>query len=90
MANKLKFILDVGPADWSALPRTFSEGDVVVRFSGHTYGLDREDAIYGKRDTIPCVIPGKEDEGFFTVPAEYLEDENGDRPSGSYFVPTIH
>jgi len=72
----------VGPSDWSALPREFQAGEMVEKFSGHTYGLDRDDLIYLDRETIPCTCDGRE--GFFTVPVEFLEDEHGKSPMGSY------
>lgn len=72
----------VGPTDWRALPRVFKAGEIVERFSGHTYGLDREDMMYLGVETIPCTTDGNE--GFFTVPVTMLEDEQGASPSGNY------
>lgn len=71
-----------GPASWSALPRDFKAGEMVEKFTGHTYGLDRDDMMYLGKETIPCTCDGRE--GFFTVPVELLEDENGKSPMGSY------
>jgi hypothetical protein len=72
----------VGPSDWSALPRAFLAGEIVEKFMGHTYGLDRDDMMYGDRETIPCTCDGRE--GFFTVPVEMLENEAGQSPMGAY------
>lgn len=73
----------VGPTDWNALRRVHQAGEMVEKFVGHTYGLDREDAIYLNRETIPC---SDGNGGFFTVPVEMLEDENGKSPVGGYTV----
>lgn len=73
----------VGPGDWGALPRRFLAGEPVELFNGHTYDLDRDDMIYGGRETIPVCRPG-DDGGFFTCPVEFLEDENGVPPAGAY------
>ena len=70
------------PSDWRALPRRFVAGDMVEKFTGHTYGLDRDDMMYGGQETVACTCEGHE--GFFTVPVGFLEDENGNRPRGSY------
>lgn len=72
----------VTPKDWSALPREFKAGEIVERFTGHTYGLDRDDMIFGNVETIPCTCAGSN--GFFTVPVEMLEDEQGKSPMGAY------
>lgn len=40
------FSKDIGPADWKALPRYFKQGESVEKFTGHTYGLDRDDLMY--------------------------------------------
>ena len=88
MADKtLTFVCDVGPDDWSALPKLFGAGDEVRRFHGHTYGLDRDDAQYAGRETIPCYLPEQDGTTFFTVPVEYLKDAHGNTPSGDYMTP---
>lgn len=72
----------VGPSDWSALPREFKAGEMVEKFSGHTYGLDRDDMMHLGVETIP--VCREDAEGFFTVPVEMLEDETGKSPMGAY------
>jgi len=76
----------VGPRDWPALRRVFLAGESVEKFIGHTYGLDRDDMIHLGRETIPC-CDGHE--GFFTVPVDMLEDENGKSPMGAYMSSTL-
>ena len=76
----------VGPVDWIALPRVFNPGEKVEKFIGHTYGLDRDDMMYGGVETIPCMEMGSNRESFFTVPVKFLEDENGKSPMGDYQV----
>lgn len=78
----LVFIRDAGPEDWSALPRKFVMGEIVQKFVGHTYGLDRDDMMYFGVETIPCTCDGRE--GFFTVPVDYLATESGHSPMGTY------
>ena len=78
----LVFIRDAGPEDWRALPRKFVMGEIVQKFVGHTYGLDRDDMIFLGKETIPCTCEGSE--GFFTVPVEFLAMENGKQPMGAY------
>jgi hypothetical protein len=75
------FSRDVGPEDWRALPRKFTKGETVARWSGYTYGLDRDDMVYGGRETIPCTLDG---ESFFTVPVEFLVSSEGHKPMGDY------
>lgn len=85
--EKLLFARDVGPLDWSALPREFKAGDLVFRFRGHTYGLDRDDFMYLNRETIAiCQFDGDKHhfDAFFTCPVEFLVDEEGVRPVGEY------
>jgi hypothetical protein len=82
MTKTYFFKKPAGPSDWSALPREFLAGEMVERFTGHTYGLDRDDMMYLDTETIPCVCDGRE--GFFTVPVSLLEDESGKSPMGSY------
>jgi len=72
----------VGPDDWSALPRKFLAGEIVEKFTGHTYGLDRDDLMYLNTETIPCTCEGHQ--GFFTVPVSMLEDMEGNSPLGAY------
>lgn len=78
----LVFIRDAGPEDWRPLPRKFAMGEIVQKFVGHTYGLDREDLIFLNVETIPCTVDGNS--GFFTVPVEYLATEDGNQPMGAY------
>lgn len=80
------FLHRVNEKDWSALPRAFLAGERVYRFHGHTYGLDRDDAMYLGEETIPCTQkPGEEH--FFTVPVRFLvSTATGQRPSGAYMV----
>lgn len=81
------FRRDVTKDEWSALPRAFKRGDKIARFHGHTYGLDRDDAMYGGRETIPCYLLETGDSIFFTVPVEFLVDESGIEPSSDYLTP---
>jgi len=81
--SKLYFIRDVLQSEWPALDRDFKEGQEVTQFRGHTYGLDRDDLMYGGRETIPICRP-EEPSSFFTVPVEFLADSNGVQPSGAY------
>lgn len=78
----LIFNRDCGPDDWSALPQPFKKGDRLTRFYGHTYGLDRDDLLFGGVSSIPCTLDGHS--GFFTVPAEWLTDEHGNPVYGAY------
>jgi hypothetical protein len=80
----LVFVRDVDKNEWPALPRSFKRGENVIRFRGHTYGLDRDDAIYGGRETIPVRIPDTDKDSFFTCPVEFLADEKGKQPNGDY------
>ncbi len=80
---RYRFIRDVEPADWSALPRAFAAGEVVNHFQGHTYGLDCDDALAG-HETVPCTVDG---ERFFTVPVDLLVDDDDKRPAGAYTAP---
>lgn len=82
-----RFNQDATPADWSALPRSFKKGDEVVLFTGHTYGLYRDDLVYLKIETVPCVLPENAPDGpFFTVPVDLLVDEDGREPCGDYMT----
>jgi hypothetical protein len=83
MSKEYFFKTTKGAVDWSALPRWFMAGDKVTKFVGHTYGLDRDDMMYLGVETIPCTCVGYE-EGFFTVPVEYLVDKEGNQPQGDY------
>jgi hypothetical protein len=83
MRAKLKFTQAADASSWPALPKRFAPGDVVYRFSGHTYGLDRDDAMYAGRETIPCSLT-EASESFFTVPVEMLSDEQGHAVRGDY------
>lgn len=85
-AQEYMFLHRVNEKDWSALPRAFLAGERVYRFHGHTYGLDRDDAMYLGEETIPCTQkPGEEH--FFTVPVRFLvSTATGQRPSGAYMV----
>jgi hypothetical protein len=69
--------------EWGALPRDFKVGEMVEHFQGPTYGLDRDDMMYGNTETIPC-LHVDHGGGFFTVPVSMLEDENGKSPIGAY------
>lgn len=82
MRKTFFFKRPVEPSDWSALPRKFMAGEIVEKFTGYTYGLDRDDFLHLGIETIPCTTPGHE--GFFTVPVSMLEDENGKSPMGAY------
>jgi hypothetical protein len=68
---------------WCALPRDFRAGEAIYRYRGHTYGLDRDDMVYGGVETIPCTLEPSGDT-FFTVPVEFLVDKDGNEPSGDY------
>ena len=76
----LRFKFQVGPEQWSALPRVFKVGELVTKFSGHTYGLDRDDMQYLGIETIPI----ENGEGFFTCPVVFLENSDGVQPMGDY------
>lgn len=78
-----RFIKDVGPKDWVALPRDFRIGDTVQRYTGMDYGLVSDDAKYAKVATIACSFNG---DTFFTVPVEYLVDEAGKQPLSTYII----
>lgn len=82
MAKEYFFKETKGKVDWIALPRWFQAGDMVTHFIGHTYGLDRDDLMYGGVETIPCTCAGWE--GFFTVPVSMLVDKDGKSPVGAY------
>lgn len=74
---------DLNDGQWSALPRDFKQGEYLFRFRGHTYGLDRDDMVYGGFETIPmCTQP--DSQSFFTVPVAFLVDRQGYEPSGDY------
>jgi hypothetical protein len=77
-----KIVRDVGPDDWSALPREFKAGETVYKYSGHDYGLARDDFLICKRSVISCSLDGGIP--FFTVPVEFLTDEHGRHPTGPY------
>lgn len=82
MTKVFFFKREVGPTDWRALPRVFRAGESVEKFVGHTYGLDRDDMMFLGVETIACVADGNE--GFFTVPVDFLENEVGKQPMGDY------
>lgn len=79
----LIFVKDVACSEWGAFSRDFKKGETVLRFHGHTYGLDRDDMEYGGRETIPCSFP-EDSRVFFTVPVEFLVAEDGSQPRGDY------
>lgn len=76
------FNRDVSPEDWKAIPREFKAGETVTRFTGYTYGLERDDMRYLDTETIAVVADGSE--AFFTCPVALLVDESGKGPWGSY------
>lgn len=82
MTTIYKFTQDVGPNEWHPLPREFKVGDVVHRYSGYDYGCARDDWTMGKRSTIACSLDGGIP--FFTVPVEWLQDEQGQQVTGAY------
>ena len=78
-----RFRRDVKKDEWNALQRDFKQGEIVYRFRGHTYGLDRDDLMYLGVSTVPCKLT--EDEGgFFTVPVDMLETLDGKPVLGDY------
>lgn len=84
MSEVYEFVRDVGPQDWAALPRPMKAGERVTRFVGHTYGIDRDDAEFLGRETVCCVLDGRD--AFFTVPVEFLRRDDGEKPMGNYLV----
>lgn len=81
-AEQYRFTRDAGPDDWPGLPRQFEEGDIVTRYHGHTYGLDRDDLLLMGVETIACTAEGRR--AFFTVPVTYLKATDGSQPVGEY------
>lgn len=77
-----RFSKAVGPKEWSPLPHKFKVGDVVHRYAGYDYGCARDDWTIGKRSTIACSLDGGTP--FFTVPVEFLQDEQGLPVTGAY------
>ena len=63
---------EMGPADWSALPRRFYAGERVARFDGPNYGSTGDDLRIGGIETVPCTLDG---ERFFTVPLMMLDED---------------
>lgn len=82
MTKEYYFKTTKGKKDWSALPGWMHAGSKVVKFSGHTYGLDRDDMMYLGVETIPCTVEGNG--GFFTVPVDFIVDRDGNHPRGAY------
>ncbi len=80
----LEFVRDVTKEEWHPLPHDMKAGDKIIRYSGHTYGLDRDDAMLGGWETIACCLPETPDGPFFTVQVEYLKDGKGQQPCGAY------
>jgi hypothetical protein len=78
------FSRDAGPEDWRALPRMFKMGDQVRRFTGHDYGLARDDMMYLGVETISCTEDEDGGTPSFTVPCDYLLTAEGERPMGEY------
>lgn len=69
---------------WCALPRSFSAGEQVLKYTGYDYGLVRDDAIYGNTETVCCCLDEK---GlFFTVPCSFLVDEGGNQIEPEYVI----
>lgn len=83
MRKILTFVRDVKQSEWPAFSQDFKAGDKVYWFTGHTYGVDRDDLMYLQRTTIPASLD-PEGEGFFTVPVEFLVLEDGQTPKGAY------
>jgi hypothetical protein len=82
---KYIFTRACGPKDWRALPRQFEMRETVESFSGHVYGLVRDDLMYADRETIAVVDEQTKDKvGFFTCPIEFLANEKGERPPSEY------
>lgn len=82
-ALKYYFVTDI-PADrWPALPRDFKMGDEVELYTGHTYGLDRDDFIWLGISTVACT-EGDPKTPFFTVPVTMLVDTDGNPPRSPY------
>lgn len=82
---KYIFTRACSPEDWRALPRKFELGETVESFSGHVYGLVRDDFVLGHRSTIAVVDERtKTNVGFFTCPIEFLADTEGNRPPAEY------
>jgi hypothetical protein len=80
----LVFVRDVEQNEWSTLPRSFKRQERVIRFHGRTYGLDRDDAQYLGRETIPVRVVEMNKDTFFTCPVEFLADDKGSQPNGDY------
>ena len=78
-----KFVRDAGKDDWVALPHQFKTGETVFEFIGHTYGLVRDDLMYGNRSTVACKLEPNAT-SFFTVPCEFIVDEHGKHPRCEY------
>jgi hypothetical protein len=49
--TEYEFVRDAGPEDWPALPRAFRAGEKVTRFTGHDYGVVRDDLMYSGHQT---------------------------------------
>ena len=81
--SEFKFKQDVGPGQWHPLPRSFSAGETIHKFSGHDYGLVRDDLLYGGFETVACTEDGK---SMFTVPIKYLERTDGKPLTPEYMI----
>jgi hypothetical protein len=80
---KYKFIRDVTPEDWYALPKAFKASEKVFEFIGHDYGCCRDDMMYGGVETIACCLDPAGP--FFTVRvSDIIESETGARVRGEY------
>lgn len=83
MTTVYTFVKDVDKADWVALPRKFLRGESVFRYDGHDYGLVRDDLELGDRETVACSLDVQR-EPFFTVPVEFLVQQDGTPPVCEY------
>jgi hypothetical protein len=87
MAKKLIFTQMAGPEDYASFERTFFIGEAVYEFTGHTYGIVHDDAIYGNRATIACTENENGEGPFFTVPVEWLRYyDTGKEPICDYLT----
>lgn len=83
MKDIFVFVAKVTPKDWRALPRKFKRDERIYRFHGHDYGCARDDAMYGRVETISCSESPTEGP-FFTVPVVFIRHEDGTQPRGDY------
>ena len=81
MVKRYVFVQDVTKDDWDALPRNFKAGEFVKEGSD-SYGLCRDDMIYGGFETVSCTCDSGQ--SYFTVPVRFLRTPDGASVRGEY------